>query len=162
MVYIMKRLLLLFRKVKKFFRLSCTLKIMLFEALILTGIVRFSILFIPFNKLARGIGKYKDESTNEVRDIDKEEINKIAWAVGTISTRTPWQSKCLVKALTAQIMLKQRKISSTLYLGVAKDKEKKLKAHAWLRCGMDIITGDSERKGFTVVAKFANNPRRNE
>lgn len=130
---------------------------MLLEALILTGIVRFSILFIPFNKLARRIGKYKDESTDQVSDREKYIINNVAWAVAVISKRTPWQSKCLVKALTAQIMLKQRKISSTLYLGVAKDEQKKLKAHAWLRCGMDIITGDSERSGFTVVAKFANN-----
>lgn len=153
----MKTSFLLFRKLKKFFLLSWIQKIMLIEALCLTGIVRFSILFIPFSKLARHIGKYKEESTSKLTDIEKYKVNNIAWSVAAVGKRTPWESKCLVKALTAQIMLKHRKISSTLYLGVAKDKQKKLKAHAWLRCGENIITGDSERSGFTVVAKFANN-----
>ena len=157
MVYIMKTLFQLLKKVKKFFGLSFAEKISILEAFILTGIVRFSILFIPFNKLARCIGKYKDESTYSVSDKEKDTICRIAWAVYVVSKRTPWQSKCLVKALTAQIMLRQRKVSSTLYLGVAKDKANKLKAHAWLRSGQDIITGNSEKEGFTVVAKFANN-----
>jgi len=147
-------------KIKKFLFLSWTLKIMIFEALILTGLVRFAILFIPFNKLARRIGKYKDESTYEVSDLERATIGNVSWAVNRVSKRTPWESKCLVQALTAQLMLNKRKISSTVYLGLTKNKEKKLKAHAWLRCGSEIITGDSEREGFTVVAKFANNPLR--
>lgn len=148
----------LFAKTKKFFLLSWTLKIMVFEALIFTGLVRFAILFIPFNKLARKIGKYNDESTYEASYLEKVTIGNISWAVNVARKRTPWESKCLVQALTAQLMLKKRKISSTVYLGVAKNKEKKLKAHAWLRCGSEIITGNNEREGFTVVAKFANNP----
>lgn len=159
MGYIMKDSFLLFKKLKKFFFSPWIQKVMLIEALILTGIVRFSILFIPFSKLARRIGKYKEESTKQLSDREKYIVYNVAWSVVAIAKRTPWESKCLVKALTAQIMLKQRKISSTLYLGVSKDNEKKLKAHAWLRCGEDIITGDNEREGFTVVAKFANNAK---
>lgn len=53
-------------------------------------------------------------------------------------------------------MLSTRKVSSTLYLGVARDKEKKLIAHAWLRSGKDIITGANEMEEFTEVARFAN------
>ena len=160
----MKILSLLFNKIKKFFgkikkllSLSWTLKIMVFEALILTGFVRFAILFVPFNKLARRIGKYKDESTYEVSDLERATIGNISWAVNRVSKRTPWESKCLVQALTVQFMLNKRKISSTVYLGLTKNKERKLKAHAWLRCGREIITGNDELGNFTVVAKFANN-----
>lgn len=153
----MKILLKLFKNIKKFLLLSWVEKISILEAFILTGIVRFSILFIPFSKVARHIGKYKEESTYNITNQEENTVSRIAWAVYQASRRTPWQSKCLVKALTAQIMLKKKKISSTLYLGVAKNKENKLKAHAWLRCGDQIITGNTEKEGFTVVAKFANN-----
>lgn len=150
----------LFKKISKLFRLSWHERLLLLEAFILTGIFRFAILFIGFSKIARISGKYKEESTEQVSAIEKAKIRKIGWAVLIVSTHTPWESKCLVKALTAQIMLARRKINSTLYLGVAKDEEKKLIAHAWLRSGMDIVTGDDVRLMFTVVAKFANCVRR--
>jgi len=46
-------------------------------------------------------------------------------------------------------------ISSTLYIGVGKDEERKLTAHAWLRCGPFIVTGKEEMKRFTPVAFFS-------
>lgn len=151
----MKNLYLLIRKICKFLKLPSRDKILLIEAFFLTGIIRFAILFIPFNRLAKLAGKYKEESSEYLRDVDRFTTKRIGWVVNIISRNTPWESKCLVKALTAQILLKQRKISSTLYLGVAKDKENKLIAHAWLRSGVDIITGGDEKSLFTEVAKFA-------
>jgi len=150
----------LLKESRKIFRLSWNEKTLLLEALILTGIIRFAILFIPFNKLATHIGKHKEESSKEVNDFEKIIVNRIGWAVSVVSTRTPWESKCLVKALTAQIMLTKRKVSSTVYLGVRKDEGYKLIAHAWLRSGIDIITGGEVSSSFTQVAKFANNVRR--
>ena len=57
--------------------------------------------------------------------------------------------------MAAMAMLKRRGITSTLYLGLAKDDEAKLQAHAWLRCGNRIITGEKEMTGFTTIATFA-------
>jgi hypothetical protein len=147
----------MFRRILKLICLSWYERFLLLEAFILTGIFRFAILFIAFNKIAKLSGKYKGESSQYVSDIEKVTINKIAWAVAIISLHTPWESKCLVKALTAQLMLTKRKISSTLYLGVAKDEEKKLIAHAWLRSGTEVITGYEARNRFVDVVKFANN-----
>ncbi len=36
---------------------------------------------------------------------------------------TPWESKCLVRAMTAKKMMKKRGYKTTLYLGVGKDEE---------------------------------------
>ncbi|MEG0711156.1 MAG: lasso peptide biosynthesis B2 protein, partial [Niameybacter sp.] len=69
---------------------------------------------------------------------------------------TPWESKCLVQAMVAQYLLKRRRIATTLYLGVAKGSEGELKAHAWLRCGQMIVTGDGARRDYKEVARFAN------
>ena len=156
MEYTKKILSPLFKKIAKLFKLTWREKLLLVEALLLTGIIRFAILFIPFNKLARLAGKHKEESSAIIRDEDKAITRKISWVVFVVSNKTPWESKCLVRALTAQIMLSARKVSSTLYLGVARDEEKKLIAHAWLRSGENIITGAYEMAEFTEVARFAN------
>ena len=79
----------------------------------------------------------------------------ISWVVTLISSKTPWESKCLVQALTAQRMLKSKGISTTIYLGVRKEGNE-MKAHAWLRCGEYYVTGGAIREQYTVVAKFAN------
>lgn len=152
----MKSLYLLFKRIDKFGRLGGFEKRLLIEAFLITGLTRIRLIFIGFSKLAKKMGTFKEESSAKVSIQDKLITRKIAWAVSVVSKLTPWESKCLVKALTAQIMLKHRNLSSTLYLGVAKDEDNKLIAHAWLRCGTDIITGDDGRTKFTVVAKFAN------
>jgi hypothetical protein len=141
---------------RKFFKITWTDKKMIMEAFCLTGIVRFCILFVAFSKLAKITGKYNEESDDILCDEQIFIGNKVAYVVNLVSRHTPWKSKCLVKALTAQIMIKRRKSSSTVYLGVAKDENKKLIAHAWLRCGNNVITGEDERTCFTQVAKFAS------
>ncbi|MNG37786.1 hypothetical protein D3C84_1252420 [compost metagenome] len=53
-------------------------------------------------------------------------------------------------------MLMRRNISSTLYLGTARDASGKMVAHAWLRSGSIYVTGFETMKQFTVVALFGS------
>lgn len=149
-------LLKFFRKLIRLCRFPVWQRHILIEAFFISGLVRFAILFIPFKKLAGFIGKYKRETARDALETEKQITYRVGWAAQKISCNTPWESKCLVKALTAQIMLTRRKISSTLYLGVAKDNYNKLVAHAWLRSGQVIITGAKESVLFKEVARFAN------
>ncbi|MFL0198644.1 lasso peptide biosynthesis B2 protein [Clostridium sp. WILCCON 0269] len=158
----MKVLLKSIKRMTKLFKLSWDEQRLLFEAFFLSGIARFAILSLPFNKLAAFVGKHREESSEQVSDIDEITIGKIKWAVSVVCRFTPWESKCFVQALAGQIMLKKRKIDSTLYLGVARDKEKKLLAHAWLRSGNIIVTGGPGYTSFTQVAKFASKVERRE
>ena len=151
----MQILLVLVRKTKTVFFIDNKLKFEFMQALIYTGFYRAFILFIPFNKLRRRMGKHKEESReNETKDVYKI-ASHISWVVTLIASKTPWESKCLVQALTAQRMLKKKGISSTIYLGVGKSGNE-MKAHAWLRCGEYYVTGGAIRDQYTVVAKFAN------
>ena len=102
--------------------------------------MRFKILKKPFNKLKEEMGKYNKESTEDVDLSEYRICNKVRWIVTTISKYTPWESLCLVQALTVQKMLKKRNISTTIYLGVNK-LNNEMKAHAWIRCGKMYITG---------------------
>ena len=152
----MHRLYLLTRKVITFlFKINLRQKLLFLEAFILTGMMRYKILRVPFNKLKQQLGTYNKESKG-VLSIEEYKVAKnIRWIVTTISRHTPWESLCLVQAMTVQKMLKKRGISTTIYLGVNKDQNNDMKAHAWIRCGEMYVTG-GDGSGYATVAKFSN------
>lgn len=151
----MQTLSALARKVKTFFTIDNKLRIEFIQTFIYTGMYRAFILFVPFNKLRKRMGKHKEESAEKVDIEIYRKAKHISWVVTLIASKTPWESKCLVQALTAQKMLKKVDIATTLYLGVRKDGNE-IKAHAWLRCGEYYVTGGAIRDQYAVVAKFAN------
>lgn len=85
---------------------------------------------------------------------------RVKWAVSTAQARAPWECKCLVRAIAGKRMLAFRRVSSTLYLGVARNEESEerglaLRAHAWLRCGDVILLGRRVADQFTAVSMFS-------
>jgi hypothetical protein len=143
-------------KVNIFLKLNWFSKIELLEAFFLSAMARVIILKAPFKKYKKHLGIYNEETSYEINLNDYKTIKRIAWTINTISKYTPWESKCLVQAMTAQRMLNRRKLSSTLYLGVNKAKDNSMQAHAWLRCGQLIVTGGYNKKEFKEVARFAS------
>jgi hypothetical protein len=51
-------------------------------------------------------------------------------------------------------MLRRRRVATTLSLGLARDKDGGLMAHAWLRAGAVTVTGGEELPTFTPVQHF--------
>ena len=152
----MQKLSRFVKKIGVFIRLPWSNRSLLVEALIYSAIARLVILVIPFKKYKKYMGKYNEETSFEGDSRSNEIINKVGWAVRVVCSRTPWQSKCLVQALIAQRMLRKRHICSTLYLGISKNEENDLSAHAWLRCGQVFITGGDNKDLFVQVARFSN------
>ena len=142
------------KQIYYFNRIPFRFKLIAFEAFLTMAISRFYILFIPFRRVATRMGKPMHETTKEIDSERLTYARQIAWMIEKVSNYTPWESKCLVRALTGQKMLKKRKIPSTLYLGVKKENVDGLSAHAWLRCGNFVILGGKERSGYTTVAYF--------
>lgn len=138
-----------------FFHLSIRMKILICVSFLLMGIIRLLVLVVPFNRLTSLMGKEMLESPNTMDENAGEKAKKVGWAIDTMSHHTPWESKCLVTALTAQLILKILHIPSTLYLGVSKDDTKKMIAHAWLRSGENIITGANDKDQFQCVTYFS-------
>ncbi len=91
----------------------------------------------------------------ELNAQEKNIIMKVNRAANRAFRESPWESKCYDKALTVKWMLGRRKIKSTIYFGVAKDNDQKMKAHAWLRSGNRIVTGREGMRQFTVVEYFS-------
>lgn len=137
--------------------LQCPLRdqVLLAGTFCLMGLVRFVLLTVPFRYIATGLGDHMGKSPED--DPGKEEyIQRITWAIGVLSSRTPWESKCLVQAITAKILLRRQLLPNTLYLGVAKDGNDNMIAHAWTRTGGRIVTGGQSLETYTVVATFAD------
>ena len=134
----MKRLSLLIRKIKTFFKIDFKSKIMFVKAFILCGFYRFIILNVSFSKVKKLLGEKGKESEFEI-DIDNYKIVKeVGFIVKLASSHTPWESKCLVQAMTAQKILNDKGIKTTLYLGVAKERNNMV-AHSWLRYGQILL-----------------------
>ncbi len=112
--------------------------------------------FLPF-KYYRGLfGKSQEATVTNYDEKQLEDALKITNIVLSISRNTPWESKCLVQALSCKKMLQKRGVITTLYLGVCKDyNDKELAAHAWLKMGDFILTGRSGHKDFKVVNYYS-------
>ncbi len=144
---IKKRLIKLYR----FIRYN-PYKQMYIYILFLSAFFRIVILLIPIKRLQSFMGVLNEESTTDISLECYKEAAKISHVINRICQHTPWESKCLVRAMTAQFLLRQKHIPSTLYLGVGKDDHNMI-AHAWLRCGEFYATGGSGER-YAVVAKF--------
>lgn len=119
-----------------------------------TCFYRMCILWLPRQKLELMMGERGEESPQEETLEHMKRAKRVSTHVNRITEHTLWESKCLVRAMTAGRLLKDAGIHSTLYLGVGKEKGRMI-AHAWLRCGQMYVTGGNGR-GYAMVAKFRN------
>lgn len=115
---------------------------------------RFCLWHYPIEKLKVTWGTLGEDTAYE------DEIRQYSYAklvgryVSSYARKTPWESKCLVQALTARKMMKKRHYATTLYLGVQNAQKSNLVAHAWIRSGTFYLTGGNG-EGYTIVASFA-------
>lgn len=81
----------------------------------------------------------------------------IARSVIAVSRRVPWESKCLVQASAARIMLNRRNIPNELFLGVPKSGLKSDKPpHAWLVVDGQVLLGGGNLDDYVTVSRFGS------
>jgi hypothetical protein len=147
------------KTIRKLLSLDAEMLLLIMETFVYLAWARF-LVWLPFARITPSLGSWMKETP--LRSTQQETILiKLSKALHMMSRHTFWDSKCLVRAIAAMTMLDRRHIGSTLYLGTAKDTNKKMVAHAWLRSGTFYVTGAEEMRKFTVVGTFAkrfNNP----
>lgn len=139
------------RRVVDFIRLNHEKKMTL-QAYMYAAFYRICILTIPMTKLEKMLGERGEESCEEESREHVRMAKLVRFHVNRVASHTPWESKCLVRAMTARKLLEKHHISSTLYLGVGKENGKMV-AHAWLRSGRLYVTGGNGSQ-YGMVAKF--------
>ena len=130
-------------------------KKMTIEAYLLSAFFRYQMLHENTKKLYVNWGIAGKEAPQDITLDEYKEAQRVSYVVNRVCDRTKWDSKCLVRALTAQRLLAVKGIESTLYLGCKEDEKHKLIAHAWIRCGRMFVTGgDGRADGYAIVEKF--------
>ncbi len=128
-------------------------KLFTLKIIIMSAYYRFLVKYLPKEHLELKMGIRNTESSKD-ENIDNL---RVAYDVGRridrVCDKTYWESKCLIKALTAQRILYKKDIKTTMYLGLMRE-DTELKAHAWLRCGQLYVTGGNG-EGYSIVAKFS-------
>lgn len=138
---------------KKLIAIPAYDKFLFFIALALSFFVKIIVFTLPLRWYRRLLVQSGKNSLQYSSNRNKT-IKSIATAVNRCSRFAPWKTRCLVDAFTAKLLLQWHGIPSTMFMGVNKDEEKKLVAHAWLKCGEVFITGKRGYRKFTVVSSF--------
>jgi hypothetical protein len=94
---------------------------------------RIGLLILPYRKLARWIPAVSH------RTPAKSEIRIIMWSVRVASTLVPYAS-CLTQSLAAQYLCARAGHPTSIRIGVARNDNGSVRAHAWLIDDSGILT----------------------
>jgi hypothetical protein len=127
------------------------------ETVLFLALARVAVVVLPFRMVASALGKQSIDlaDTSEITE-PSPQIDRVRWALRRISCHTPWRSNCLAKAFAGRLMLRRRRIASTVFFGMAKNSDGRLQAHAWLRTGNKALTGGSNLDRYAILAKFTD------
>ena len=143
---------------KRFLRASQGRRGHLGEALVALAIARVAMAVLPFRRIAAWLGTPGVESPPVAPAEDIRVAQEIGWAVGILGSRVPWDGRCLARALAATGMLRRRGLESTVIFGACQNESSGFDAHAWLRLGPFIVTGEPEHERFRTLTTFARRP----
>ncbi|MEO1353972.1 MAG: lasso peptide biosynthesis B2 protein [Cyanobacteria bacterium J06635_15] len=126
-------------------------RLLLYACLLLNGI-RLALWLFPF-----GVVRQQVTTLSSIWVCNSASqaipINFIVWAVAVAGRYTPGKAMCLVRALTAQILLNRYGYSHQLHIGVARSTTQELEAHAWIEYeGRVVIGGLSDLSRFKPLS----------
>jgi hypothetical protein len=126
----------------KFVRLPAGDRRLLLKVFILLGLVRLGLWRLPFKTLQQSLNKISySQKTLPVSSVRCRSVEKVVWAVDMSSHLMPGHVKCLARALTTQVLMSRRGYAPDLRIGVAKDQNNCLEAHAWIELEGCVIIG---------------------
>jgi len=97
---------------------------------------------LPFERWRRLL-----ERAAPVRGLDPSahaSARHVVWAIGVAADYLPGQYKCLPRAYAAHVLLARHGHASEVRVGVARDPNGKVEAHAWVDCQGRTVVGQVE------------------
>ena len=141
-------------KILKFLMYPLSLKILVVRVFFLALYYKWLISKNAFRDICIRLGTRRDSVPVEpYTGSNNERILAVSKAIKIVCPRLHFKNECLVEAFVAKRLLLHEKM--TVYMGVAKNKDGAMRAHAWTRCGDIYVTGAEGREQFTVTAVFA-------
>lgn len=137
------------KRIGKFVRLPIADKGLIISALLTLGAVRVGLWVLPFRALQVVLSRLE----NAKKNTEKVRISgeRVVWAIKVSSFVIP-AATCLVQALSAKLLLTRRGYRPVLRIGVAKNKNGQLEAHAWVENEGQVVLGEvRDRSRYTSL-----------
>lgn len=128
------------KRIRKFLLLSQADKLLLAQSAFVVVFVTMGLRIFPWLRLQRFLLKLADWQLHFLAS-NRASANRIAWGVRASSHYVP-KATCLPQALAAQYLLARSAYPADLQIGVTRDKNGKLEAHAWVISENQIIIGN--------------------
>ena len=130
----------------KLTRLDPAERWLLMEAAIVVPSVRVALTILPFRLVHRGIVA-ATRRVHRSKASESRTPERIARMVAAVAARVP-RATCLTQALAASVLLARHGHPATLRVGVAKNEDGTLRAHAWLESGGRTLLGGPDSDAF--------------
>lgn len=145
------------RRLAKFFRLSAADRRLLLAAAGLSVVTWVGVRLLPLQRLARLLACVAPTFGWAAGSRSLE--GRVRWALPAVSRVMPFVRNCLLQALVAQALFEKARLPSRLHIGVARDGDEPLRAHAWVeRDGLVLIGGPGVER-YTPLEEPRGGPR---
>lgn len=130
---------------------------MLMPATALVVLVRMSLWLLPSRAIVQVVRRLEsahraDSASHMVT------ISLIVWAVAAVARRIP-RATCLTQSIAAKILLRAFGYDAQLCLGVARNADGSLRAHAWLERGGRAVLGGEGAHTLYRLPPFTDDAR---
>ncbi|WP_445001049.1 lasso peptide biosynthesis B2 protein [Halomonas mongoliensis] len=120
---------------------------------------------VPFRAWSPWLGEQRPAVPDPVAEGgDDPRVAPICECLRSINARLGGRLTCLMLAMAAHWMLRRRHIASCLMLGTlaerAPDQSLRLKAHAWICHGPDVVLGGETGEAYSPISCFVHLPSR--
>lgn len=145
----------MFKLLKKYYKIDKKERVILNQTFFWLIYAFVLVRIIPLKWFNSVLGEFKKEIEFEINEDQLQLIKVLRKNIRRLKRKLPWKVKCFEEAIAVKKVLERHQIKSTIYLGVSKDKNSKLIAHAWLKIGNVFITGKKGFEKFTVVGFYS-------
>lgn len=137
-------------RLHRFLRVPVYKQKLLIQSLVLVCLVRIILTIFPFRYL-NSWASFFDLPIGNGSSLDRQVVKEVARSVRASSRCVPYAT-CLTQALATQTLLRIKGQNSHIRIGVDKDENDNLIAHAWVEVNGQIIIGrDARQRRFSIL-----------
>lgn len=113
---------------------------LLVSATLVLGLVGAALKLVSFKKLLHLTDQFSGRPSRR-QGPTPPSSQRITWAVSAVGRRIPLLSRCLIQAIATKILLARWGYPVLLRIGVARDENGRLEAHAWVESQGEVVMG---------------------
>jgi len=152
----------MFKLIKRYFGIEKTERKILNRTFFWLIYAYILVRIVPLRWFSSLLGEFrvvKEEHDKEngfyLSDSQLKLIRILKRSIRRLKKKLPWKVKCFDEAIAGKKVLEKYGLKTMLFLGVAKETETNLKAHAWLKYDRVFITGERGYNNYTVVGFYS-------